>query len=86
MPAPGQKEILRLFYKNIEVKKSEIVTAFGGNYYHNPEKYIGERLGRMVKAGILDRVRPGVYVLSKTPKTKSGKPAPTNDENQLTLF
>jgi len=40
----------------------EMLSAY---YYHNHEKYIGEILSRMVKAGKLIRVKPGLFEIGK---------------------
>lgn len=90
MPSHKQKEILRLFHPGIEITKQTIVKNCGLRYYHNAEKYIGEILSRMVAQGLIDRVRPGVFVLpekskAKTAKANNTKPVPIND-NQMDLF
>ncbi len=54
----------------------------GGKYYMHPEKYVGDRLSRMVDAGLLERTAPGKY---KIGKGKKNKPA-TVDANQPELF
>ena len=74
---PAQKDILRLFAPGVEVTLQTVVANFGRRYYCHPEKYLGQILGRMVQAGILERIRPGVFLL--TPKTKgdkTGRPNP----------
>ena len=77
MPSPKQRDILKLFRPGLEVTKQAIVDVYGDYYYHNGEKYIGEILGRMVKCGLIERVKPGVFRLGKV----------ALDENkQLTLF
>lgn len=61
--------------------KREAVAKFD-HYYHNGGKYVGERLSRMVDAGLLERVSPGRY---KVGKGKKSNPA-TIDTNQTDLF
>lgn len=90
MTSHKQEEILRLFYPEMEVTKQTIVKNCGLRYYHNAEKYIGEILGRMVTQGLIDRVRPGVFMLPgkakvKAAKANNAKPVPIND-NQMDLF
>lgn len=51
-------------------------------YYYNTEKHIGDRLSRMVNAGLLERIAPGKF---KIGKGKKSKPA-TIDTNQTELF
>lgn len=59
-----QKEIVAILQQHGgEVSKSQVVKAIGGDYYANGEKHVGDRLSRMVNAGILVRVRPGVFTL-----------------------
>lgn len=62
--------------------KQEAVKAFGGRYYNNEEKHVGDRLSRMVNAGLLERTAPGKY---KIGKGKKNAPANT-DTNQIELF
>ena len=88
MPSPKQRDILKLFRPGFEVTKQTVVDAYGGAYYHNGQKYIGEILSRMVKQGLIERVKPGVFRLPDTPMEKckrQGKPEP-EDDKQLTLF
>jgi hypothetical protein len=89
MTSPKMRTILRLFTApGQELSKSEIVEYSGLRYYCNTEKYVGEILGRMVKGGLLERVKPGVF---RRPDKKTVcavklvKPEP-EDPNQLTLF
>ena len=61
--------------------------VYGGTYYHNGEKYVGEILGRMVNAGLIERVKPGVFRLPDKPPVKQKYVrAETADDKQLTLF
>lgn len=71
-----------------EVRKSGTITTkmanqmLAGYYYHNGEKYVGEILARMVKAGKLKRIKPGLFELG------SGKAAQSDViiKNQEKLF
>lgn len=62
--------------------KREAVLQFGGKYFRHPEKYVGDRLSRMVDAGLLERTAPGKY---KIGKGKKSKPDPA-EANQTELF
>lgn len=89
MPSQKQKEILRLFHPGIEVTKRTISKNCGLHYFHNDEKYIGEILSRMVAQGLIDRVRPGVFVLPDNPRVKARAAkvqAAVDDDRQMGLF
>lgn len=62
--------------------KAEAVKEFGREYYHNGSKHVGDRLSRMVNAGLLEREAKGRY---KIGKCKKNKPA-TIDAGQTDLF
>lgn len=61
---------------------SDIVAEFGANYFLHPEKYVGDSLSRMVKAGLLIRVKKGVYAIGTGKKPVVQKP----DDNTPKLF
>lgn len=78
---PEQKEIIQFAHRQGGYfTKKEAVKQFP--YYHNTEKHIGDRLSRMVDAGLLERIAPGKY---KIGKGKKSAPA-TIDTNQTELF
>lgn len=60
-----QKEVLECFNgdKNIELSKQEIIQKAKLYYFNNTEKHAGDVLSRMVKSGLLKRVKKGVYSL-----------------------
>lgn len=62
--------------------KSEAVKEFGGGYYCNGDKHVGDRLSIMVNAGLLIREKPGHF---KTAAIKASKPEKV-DKNQTVLF
>lgn len=66
-----------------EVKKAKIMEDLHVDYWYylNASKHFGEILSRMVKGGILRRVKPGVYTLVSLNKTKQNE-----DPNQLKLI
>jgi hypothetical protein len=79
---PDQRKIINFIQSKGTATKAEIVAFDGGQYYCNADKYIGDRLSRMVNAGMLERVKPVVFRIG------SGK-NPGNDpvnENQTKLF
>ena len=56
-----QNKIMQAAHANGgQITTRQAVETVGHNY-HNSDKYTGETLSRMVKAGHLIRVRPGVY-------------------------
>ena len=65
-----------------EVTKAQVVDAIGGNYYCNGDKHVGDRLSRMVNAGMLIRVKPGLFKIGTGKRSKSEIVA----EGQTTLF
>jgi predicted transcriptional regulator of viral defense system len=78
-----QRAILNFVRSKGEATKREIC-EIADRYYCNGDNYVGERLSRMVDAGLLERVRPGVFRVGKG-KEKPAKVEPGN-ENQLNLF
>ena len=82
---PEQKEILQLLHQNGgTLTKKQVVDSLDG-YFCNGEKHLGDRLSRMVNAGLLKRVRPGVFEVGSGKKAKQVDPV-IIDENQTTLF
>lgn len=65
-----QKEITRFVLQNGgTATKQQIVKALD-SYYCNGEKHIGDRLSRMVKAGLIKRVKNGVFEIGDGRKPK----------------
>jgi len=80
---PEQKEILQLLHQNGgTLTKKQVVDSLDC-YYHNGAKHIGDRLSRMVNAGMLKRVKPGVFEAGSG--KRAGPVEPVN-ENQTMLF
>ena len=65
-----------------EITKKQAMKLINTSYC-NGQKYVGEVLSRMVKAGLLVRVSPGFFRLGKGSKTK---PVPQVDDNQIEIF
>lgn len=64
-----------------KITKKEAMTLIDDHYY-NGDKHVGEVLSRMVKAGLLIRVKPGHFTIGKGTKQR---PA-TVDNNQVEMF
>ena len=79
---PDQRKIINFIQSKGTATKAEIVAFDGGQHYCNADKYIGDRLSRMVNAGMLERVKPGVFMIGSGKKS-GNEPV---DENQTTLF
>lgn len=79
---PSQRAIYNFVRSKGTATKEEIFSFTGDPYYRNGEKYIGERLSRMVNAGMLKRVKPGVFAVGSGKKSGKADIA----ENQQTLF
>lgn len=78
-----QKEILALLHQHGgTLTKKQVVDSLDG-YFCNGAKHIGDRLSRMVDAGLLKRVKVGVFEAGSG--KKAGTVEPVN-ENQITLF
>jgi len=83
----SQKKVLKLAQDmGGTVVSSAIVEALGGAYFHNPEKYVGDIVGRMVKSGLLIRVKPGVFRLPNADDPKKAKPGAVPPDDSPTLF
>lgn len=64
------------------ITTKQAIETIGSRYYHNQAKHTGEVLTRMVKAGLLKRVKVGDYQIS-TPQKAKGKRC---SQNQSSLF
>lgn len=80
---PEQKKIIA-WAKSLggSFTKREAVEQFGGAYYYNGEKHVGDRISRMVAKKYLIRLAPGKFKISTgTRQTPSGQ-----TDNQLNIF
>ncbi|WP_288435344.1 hypothetical protein [uncultured Chryseobacterium sp.] len=75
-----QRVILDWVRNNNEITKSKAIELIGGSYYCNSTKHVGDILSRMVKSGLLHRVKNGLFVIG----TRVNSDPVT--ENQLRLF
>lgn len=84
---PSQKRILQLA-KDMggTITSSVIVEALGGAYFRNPEKYVGDIVSRMVKSGLLIRVKPGAFRLPTADEPKKAKSGTMLADDSPTLF
>jgi predicted transcriptional regulator of viral defense system len=65
MPSNKQNAILNFARSNnCEITKKKAVELIGHHYYCSKEKYVGEVLSRMVKKGLLNRIKPGVFEIN----------------------
>ena len=61
-----QKKILQFAYNNEnKVTSKNALELIGNDYYCNSEKYVSEVLSRMVKSGLLKRVKKGSFEILK---------------------
>lgn len=81
-PTPEQKEILNFVRQRGEATKAEIC-KISDRYFCNGSKHVGERLSRMVKSGMLIRVKNGVYRLGDGVKKSV---VAISDKKQIELF
>ena len=87
MASYKQKLVLSLFEKGQEMTKQQVIdSGVCGSYYYNAEKYVGEILSRMVKAGLLERTRQGVFRLPDAPPPRKQRKSEMGYENQRELF
>lgn len=63
------------------ITKKEAMTIID-DHYANGDKHVGETLSRMVKAGMLIREKPGVFLLGKGKRNNRT----TRDNNAPTMF
>ena len=78
-----QKLIVQLCQENGgDLTKKQVVERFGHWHYTNEAFHIGNTLSRMVNAGMLIRVKPGVFKIGTGKKIKPSDV----DENQTSLF
>lgn len=71
-----QSQILRYCKANGGITKKQAVVLID-DYYHNADFLVGQILSRMVNAGLLTRVKPGVFIAGGQPKK--------SDANQIKL-
>lgn len=75
-----QQMVFDYVRSNGQITKQKAVELIGKIYYCNADKHVGDVLSRMVKAGLLKRIEPGLFELGdRTNKTAV-------PENQLDLF
>lgn len=60
---PNRHVILAALREKPELTLTEAVQLIGGKIYTNERFHVGNTLTRMIKAGLIRRVKPGVYAL-----------------------
>ena len=75
-----QSAVLKFCHDNGGITKSQAMGLIN-THYCNGDKHVGDCLSRMVKSGLLIRVKPGVFI---TGKGKKSKP-PTIDAGQTKI-
>jgi predicted transcriptional regulator of viral defense system len=61
---PNQRAIINIAKANEGIVTTKAaIDALGHQYYYNAPLHVGESLSRMVKSGILKRVKRGSYLL-----------------------
>jgi predicted transcriptional regulator of viral defense system len=73
-----QKILLDAAKEKGQLTKKEADKLLEKYYYYNHSKYVSEVLARMVSAGIMERIKVGVYRLKEA--------SPYKDEDQLKLL
>lgn len=75
-----QIQVFDYVRSNGQITKKKAVELIGKSYYCNADKHVGDVLSRMVKAGLLKRIKPGLFELGDR-TNKNAVP-----QNQLDLF
>lgn len=83
-PLTEKQKLILSFIGDKEVTKREIVKEFQHWNFRNASKHIGDKLSRLVKMGVLERPRIGVY--RWTGRTEKAKYKEILDKNQGELF
>lgn len=81
-----QKEVLNAFKEGEVLSKNQIKERSGISYYYNTDKHLGDVLSRMVKNGLLIRIKKGYYQwLGRTVPNHKAKEI-IQPKNQTKLF
>jgi predicted transcriptional regulator of viral defense system len=62
-PSPKQSVILAALRQRERLTLSEAVELIGGDIYTNQAFHVGNILSRMVKRGMIRRIKPGLFCL-----------------------
>ncbi len=81
-----QLEILKFVHKNGRTTKQEIMDRMPWGYYCNGPKHFGDMISRMVKNGMLIRVKRGTYEYNENRTVSNGPSKIEKDKNQTELF
>lgn len=77
-----QAEILSYLRNVKQATLAQIAQNVSWGYYHNPNKYIGETLKRLVNRGLIERTKRGTYRYLSFNERKT----PATHETQRPLF
>ncbi len=66
-----QKLIYQFIKSKGEASLQDIASAMPWAYYYNQNKHFGDVLSRMVRIGLIERIKPGVFKLSSRYYNKS---------------
>lgn len=62
-----QQQVLDHLATVEQASLSEIIKNVTFSYYCNEHKHLGAMMSRLVKAGRVDRIKPGVFQIRKVP-------------------
>lgn len=80
-----QKQILEVVREHGQVNLTHLVDEFGHWYYYNEKKHLGALLSNMVKVGLLERIKPGLFKVGPGRKHAVNH-ALDGDQDQTKLF
>jgi len=61
--SPNQQNIVNALKRQEQLSLDDAIELIGGNIYANKRRHVGATMSRMVRRGLVVRVRPGVFEL-----------------------